>query len=167
MVLGQAQVRWREHRPTHHQGASHQSGLATSLVVVLAALVTGCTSASAPTAGPAAAHVGAVLEDFKLTTSKLNVKAGRIVFDVANPGPSTHEFNVDRTDLGAEQLPLASSGLMVREDASELHRVGSIESLEIADKRTLTLDLAPGHYVLYCNLEGHYLSNMRVGLDVS
>ena len=27
--------------------------------------------------------------------------------------------------------------------------------------------MPPGHYVVYCNLEGHYLSNMRVGIDVS
>jgi uncharacterized cupredoxin-like copper-binding protein len=130
-------------------------------------LVTGCSASSARTAASAGTHAGVVLEDFKLTTSSLKVRAGRVVFDVANHGPSTHEFNVDRTDLAAEQLPIDGSGLLVQEDAPELHRVGSVESLPLASTRGLALDLAPGHYVLYCNLEGHYLSNMRVGLDVS
>jgi uncharacterized cupredoxin-like copper-binding protein len=26
--------------------------------------------------------------------------------------------------------------------------------------------LAPGHYVLFCNLEGHYLGGMNVSLEV-
>ena len=33
-------------------------------------------------------------------------------------------------------------------------------------RQTLVLHLAPGHYVLYCNLEGHYLGGMYAALTV-
>jgi uncharacterized cupredoxin-like copper-binding protein len=44
--------------------------------------------------------------------------------------------------------------------------MGSIEVVEAGDKATLKLNLPPGHYVLYCNLEGHYLGNMYATLEV-
>ena len=153
--------------PTNRQFPPRRHVLITSALIVVAVLISGCSSGSAKTASPADSHVGVVLEDFKLTTSSVKLKAGRIAFDVVNNGPSTHTFKVDRTDLAADSLPIDDSGLLVLEDAPELHRVGSVASLSIGAKHTLTLDLPPGHYVVYCNLEGHYLSNMRVGIDVS
>jgi uncharacterized cupredoxin-like copper-binding protein len=32
--------------------------------------------------------------------------------------------------------------------------------------KTLTIDLAPGHYVFLCNLPGHYQSGMHVDVTV-
>ena len=58
-------------------------------------------------------------------------------------------------------------GLLVDEASAELHRLGSVESLPIGARHILVIDLPPGHYVVYCNLEGHYQSGMRVNVDVS
>jgi uncharacterized cupredoxin-like copper-binding protein len=111
-------------------------------------------------------HMAVTLEDFKLTTSVINVPSGRVSFDVTNNGPSTHEFNVDGTNLAAGALPLDASGLFVAEDSPLLHRQGSVESAGIATRHKLTLNLAPGSYVVYCDLEGHYLSGMHVLIHV-
>jgi uncharacterized cupredoxin-like copper-binding protein len=110
--------------------------------------------------------VRATLSDFRIRASAASVPAGVVTLVVRDPGPSTHEFNLVRTDVPAGGFPLQSDGLSVNEDAPALHLVGSIESLDINDQATLRLRLAPGHYVMYCNLEGHYLGGMHASLDV-
>jgi uncharacterized cupredoxin-like copper-binding protein len=40
------------------------------------------------------------------------------------------------------------------------------EGLDIGDRRTLALRLAAGNYVLYCNMEGHYLGGMHAAFTV-
>ncbi len=106
------------------------------------------------------------MEDFKLHLAVTEVQSGNITLHLENDGPSTHEFNVDRTDLADSDLPLRADGLSVDEKSPQLTRLGSIEILEAGDKANLTVDLQPGHYVLYCNLEGHYLGKMYATLDV-
>src|SRR5205085_4657187 len=94
------------------------------------------------------------------------VSAGVVLLHIHNAGPSTHELNVDRTDDDAADLPLKPDGLTVNEDARSLHRVDSIEQLDLDDSGDLRVRLRPGHYVLYCNLEGHYLGGMHLAIDV-
>jgi len=130
---------------------------------VVAMALGGCSSSRT---SPVAATVKATLQDFKLTTSTVDVPAGKVSFDVTNNGPSTHEFNVDRTSLAAADLPIDASGLFVDESSPLLHREGSVESAGLATHHTLTLDLAPGTYVVYCDLEGHYMSGMHVQIHV-
>ena len=134
------------------------------LSAVVAATALGGCSSSRISSG--AATVGATLQDFRLTTSTVDVPAGKVSFQVTNKGPSTHEFNVDRTGLAPADLPIDASGLFVDESSPLLHREGSVESAGLATRHTLTLDLAPGTYVLYCDLEGHYMSGMHLQIHV-
>jgi uncharacterized cupredoxin-like copper-binding protein len=125
----------------------------------------GC-SGSGDSSPSALGHMAVTLEDFKLITSVIDVPTGPVTFDVTNNGPSTHEFNVDRANLASGALPIDASGLFVAEDSPLLHRQGSVESAEIATRHELTLNLTPGTYVVYCDLEGHYLSGMHVQIHV-
>lgn len=149
------------------QGASARwrrlSGVAAT--VALAVGLPACASMPPPPAHPGTS-VGVVLQDFKIVSGATRVAAGKVTFLVANNGPSTHEFNVDRTSLDADALPIDSTGLAVEESSSLLLRQGSVESAGLGTTRRLTLDLKPGHYVFYCDLPGHYLSGMRVSVDV-
>ncbi len=104
--------------------------------------------------------------DFGLKGRGLDVPAGVVTFVVQNRGPSTHEFNVDRTDLPADQLPLRDDGLTVNEDSALLQRAGSLSQIADGTTEQLTVRLRPGHYVIYCNLEGHYLGGMHLSLNV-
>jgi uncharacterized cupredoxin-like copper-binding protein len=106
------------------------------------------------------------MRDFKLKVSRSTVPAGHVVIRVHNHGPSTHEFNVDRTDLASGALPLKADGLTVDENSKQLHRIDSIEELNLGDSGDLELSLKPGHYVVYCNLEGHYLGGMHAEFEV-
>jgi uncharacterized cupredoxin-like copper-binding protein len=115
-----------------------------------------------PTGNP----VNVRLEDFKVREDAAVVPVGTVRFRIFNQGPTTHEFNVVRTDRDSDKLPLQRDGLTVNEDAPGLHHLGEVEGLDIDDRRTLVLDLAAGNYVLYCNLEGHYLGGMHAEFTV-
>jgi uncharacterized cupredoxin-like copper-binding protein len=93
--------------------------------------------------------------------------AGTVRFRILNHGPTSHELIVVRTDRAPEELPLQRDGLTVNEDAPDIDLVDEAEGLlDIDDRQTLVLDLAAGNYVLYCNLEGHYLGGMNAALTV-
>jgi uncharacterized cupredoxin-like copper-binding protein len=63
-------------------------------------------------------------------------------------------------------LPLRKDGISVDEESKRVHGTGTIE--EVFDRHTvdLTVNLTRGHYVMYCNMEGHYMGDMRAGVDV-
>ncbi|MEP6972909.1 MAG: hypothetical protein ABI869_02060 [Actinomycetota bacterium] len=105
------------------------------------------------------------VRDFAIEASRSVIAHGPIDLRVNNRGPSTHEFVVVRTDLRADRLPIGPDGLSVDEDA--LATVGEIQDVPIWTTRLLELSLAPGRYVFFCNLEGHYLGGMHTSIVVS
>ena len=107
-----------------------------------------------------------LLKDFEVRQEATVVPAGTVSFLVRNQGPTTHEVIVVRTDLAPDKLPLQSDGLTVDEEERGVKLLEEVEGLDIDDRETLILDLAPGRYVLYCNLEGHYLGGMYEALTV-
>ncbi len=131
--------------------------LLTAALIVLSS----CSGTAPASSG---APVSVRLKDFSIRTSP-TVGAGQVALNVYNQGPATHEFVVVRTDLPDDQLPIASDGLSVDEDA--LTPVGEISEVNVWTSHTLELDLAPGRYVFFCNLEGHYLGGMHATLVVS
>ena len=106
------------------------------------------------------------MRDFKITPSASVLRSGLVSFRLHGHGPTTHELNVVGTDVPADSLPLGADGLTVDEDAGSLRWAGSVEALDIGDVQILTLRLPPGRYVLFCNLEGHYLGGMHFVLTV-
>jgi uncharacterized cupredoxin-like copper-binding protein len=135
---------------------------AGALLLVVAAGVAACGSGGT-------SHPGAIkeqLRDFEIQSAVTQVKPGQVTFEVINNGPSTHEFIVDRTDLAPNGLPIDSTGLRVNEESAQLENQGEVSSLLRGSKEFLTLNLKPGHYVLFCNLEGHYLETMHVAFVV-
>jgi len=56
--------------------------------------------------------------------------------------------------------------LTVDEEARGVELLDEAEGLDIDDRETLVLDLTAGHYVMYCNLEGHYLGGMYAAFAV-
>jgi uncharacterized cupredoxin-like copper-binding protein len=94
------------------------------------------------------------------------VPAGTVRFRILNQGPTSHELIVVRTDRAPDELPLQSDGLTVDEEGPGVELLDEAEGLDIDDRQTMVLGLASGHYVLYCNLEGHYLGGMYAALTV-
>lgn len=151
---------------------------AGSLLVGAAFLVAGCGGdtegeAAASAAGNAIAATLGGDEEFSITLDRDTVAAGDVVFTIANEGAQEHEFVVLKTDLAAEELPVADglvdeAGIGGPEEESEAAEEEGIEVEDIAPGASAELkaDLEAGSYVIVCNLPGHYEHGMRVALQV-
>ena len=132
-----------------------------AVVVVAAPLVVGCNASAA---APAAVSVTA--KEFQLALGSPTAAAGTVTFTIKNDGTVTHEFVVIKTDLASDKLPTAADG-NVDEESSELTHVDEVEDITAGSTKPLKVDLPAGHYVLVCNLPGHYAGGMRAKLDVT
>jgi uncharacterized cupredoxin-like copper-binding protein len=139
---------------------------ALALVLAALALAVPLTVARRQEPTPSGIPVNVLLEDFRVQGDRAVVPAGTVSFRILNQGPTRHELIVVRTDRAPEKLPLQRDGLTVNEDAPGIDLLDEVDGLDIDDRQTLVLRLAPGNYVLYCNLEGHYLGGMHASLAV-
>jgi uncharacterized cupredoxin-like copper-binding protein len=138
--------------------------IAFALNLILVVGLAGCSTHSSSAA--TGSRIDVTMHDFGIKVSRHLVRAGKVVLHVTNKGPSTHEINVDLTRYAAGAIPLKRDGLTATEDAKGLRRIDSIEQVNLHHTGDLTLDLKPGRYVLWCNLEGHYLGGMHETFDV-
>jgi uncharacterized cupredoxin-like copper-binding protein len=136
------------------------------LALVAVAIAVPLTVARRDGPAPRGTLHNVLLKDFEVQQETTVVPAGTVSFLVRNQGPTTHEVIVVRTDLAPDKLPLQPDGLTVDEEKRGVDFLEEVEGLDIDDRETLILDLAPGRYVLYCNLEGHYLGGMYEALTV-
>jgi uncharacterized cupredoxin-like copper-binding protein len=139
---------------------------AIALVLAALALAVPFTVARRHEPAPRGIPVNVLLDDFRVRTDAAVVPAGTVSLRILNHGPTTHEFIVVRTDRDPDKLPLQRDGLTVNEEAPGIELLDEAGGLDIDDRQTMVLRLAPGHYVLYCNLEGHYLGGMHAALPV-
>ena len=90
-----------------------------SLALVLAA----CSN---PAEGaPAGSQVVAELSDYKITVNVPSVKAGKIKIGVRNLAAMEHSFQVLKTDLAPDNLPVDGASAKAKEDG----KVGEIASI--------------------------------------
>lgn len=142
----------------------HSRPALIALVLVTAiAAGAGCTPSTPKSDG---SRVDVTVKDFAIAVSRHTVPAGTVVLHMTNDGPSTHEVNVDRTHYASAYIPRERDGLTADESAPGLRRIDSIEQLDLHHTDDLTVHLRPGRYVLWCNLEGHYLGGMHETIDV-
>jgi hypothetical protein len=113
--------------------------------------------------------VGASLTEFQIVVDPASVPAGEITFSVSNDGGTEHEFEIFRTDLGADGLPTNEDG-SVDSDGEDLEEIDEIEEFEPGTTETLTTELEAGSYVFICNVVqdelSHYAEGMRVAFVI-
>jgi uncharacterized cupredoxin-like copper-binding protein len=147
-------------------------------VLLLTAVAAGCTkSTTNPTAAPSASNpsgtpaagasrsappwlVGVTLKEFAVSPTATTAQAGPVAFAARNLGKAKHELVVLRTDRQPAALPVANG------QAGEVGKVGEIEQFAPGGVEAASFRLAPGRYVLLCNVPGHYQQGMHVGLTV-
>lgn len=123
------------------------------------------TSAAA-TATPAnmATTVQVTESSYNIELSTASVPAGDVTFEVSNAASDMpHELLVIRTDTQADSLPTDDSGNLMED---QLDIVGKAEDIAAGSSKTINVTLEPGHYVLVCNLPGHYSQGMHVDFTV-
>ena len=127
------------------------------LVVVLSALLAAC--------GGGATKINATLTDYAMELSATSAKAGEVTFHITNDAEATiHEFVVVQTDTLAADLPVGDDLLV---DESLFTPVDEVEDLEAGKSADLTVTLEPGHYVLLCNIAGHFTLGMHTDFNVT
>ena len=129
------------------------------------------STADVPSTDAAAAGetVSVSLNQWTITPTATTVPSGPVTFDVTNDGTMTHEFVVLQTETAASEIPIKSfegETDRINEDTAGTN-VGETGDMEAGTSQTLKLDLAPGHYVLVCNLPSHYGQGMHTDFTVA
>jgi uncharacterized cupredoxin-like copper-binding protein len=101
-----------------------------------------------------------------MDVSPAKVKAGTVSFEVSNVSKNDeeHEFLISRTDLAPHKLSMTAGGARLEE--SKLPDVEELGDLHPGESGTLSVDLVPGTYLLFCNEEGHFGAGMFAYLTV-
>jgi uncharacterized cupredoxin-like copper-binding protein len=129
-------------------------------LMALVLLAAACANPADPAPGGSA--VVAELSDYKITVTVPSVKAGRIKIGVRNLAVMEHSFQVLKTDLAPDKLPVDDASAKAKEDG----KVGEIASIPAGKSAAVTLDLTPGKYVFICNVASHYRLGMHTGFTV-
>ena len=103
-------------------------------------------------------HANPATNAMGVTPSLDVIPAGKVTFVVKNTSKDTiHEMVV--SPLGANgTLPFDKEKNMV--DEEKAGSLGEVSELDPGKSGTLSIDIKPGKYVLYCNVPGHYSSGM-------
>jgi uncharacterized cupredoxin-like copper-binding protein len=127
-------------------------------------LLAGACGSGAPVKASNEAIAAVTEGDFAIT-APTHLKAGNVILRVHNQGPDEHELIVVR--VGDRSLPFRTDGFTVAEEAIQRSEPGSLVPGQAGSTRDLRVRLEPGRYVLFCNMEGHYLGGMHSDLVVS
>lgn len=128
--------------------------------VALAATLLVAACAPDPTT---ATPLGVTLTDQAVALQSPEVMAGTIRFDIANQSAAlVHEVEVFAGATEGRVLPVRSSIA----DTDGLRLVDEIENILPRSSASLTVDLAPGTYLVICNLPDHYAQGMWTYLTV-
>ena len=133
------------------------------LLVGLCALVLVATSCSQPAeAMPTDVNLIVDLKEYSITLSVPTVKAGVVKIGIRNQGTMVHDFDLIKTDLAPDKLPIDTAAAKAKTDGL----VKQMINIAVGRATTLSADLAAGHYVIICNVAGHYQLGMRAELKV-
>jgi uncharacterized cupredoxin-like copper-binding protein len=144
------------------KGLVRRSGIGVMTAVVLL----GCGGADLGEKSGAGQHLDVILRDFAIEPQRQVVRPGLTDFRAFNEGPTVHELILVRTDLAPDDLLLQADGLTAVEEAPTVEFMVADEGIDLDERGGFQAKLTPGKYVLYCNLEGHYLGKMHAALEV-
>lgn len=124
-------------------------------------------------ASPAVVHVdlmdpssGPSIKSMTIKTDQQSVKAGPVTFMVSNDSKNlVHEMIV--VSVADPKTPLPYDLKDDRVIESKIKDLGEASDLPPGKKKTLTLMLKPGDYVLMCNQPAHYKTGMKANLTVT
>ncbi len=90
---------------------------------------------------------------------------GYVKFDVTNLASNlVHEVLISRITDENQLLPFDQGRNKV--DTESLQTLGSLSEIDPNKTASLTLDLKPGKYLLFCNVAGHYMAGMWAVIEI-
>jgi uncharacterized cupredoxin-like copper-binding protein len=104
-------------------------------------------------------HANMKMAMMGIKVSKTHVPAGKVTFEVKNISKDViHEMLVAGVKDENAVLPFNAAENRIDEEAAK--DLGEVSELDPGKSGSLTLDLKPGLYVLYCNIPGHFMAGM-------
>ncbi len=101
-----------------------------------------------------------------ITPDQTSVPAGKVTFAVTNDSHDIiHEMILSAVPPGTSELPYLADEIRVDEEKSG--SLGEVSELDPGKGGSLTVDLAAGTYILYCNIPGHFVGGMWTMLTVT
>jgi uncharacterized cupredoxin-like copper-binding protein len=95
-----------------------------------------------------------------------SVKAGKVTFDVTNDSKAiVHEMILSPLPDGTTELPYLVDENRVDEEKAD--HLGEVSELDPGKGGSLSVDLKPGTYIVYCNIPGHFVDGMWTELTVT
>lgn len=131
------------------------------LMLGLCLMAFATTACSTDADSSSKATIRATLNDSAVELNRSSVPSGTISIDVTNKGSVVHEIEV----FAGDEIDLPVSRGVA--ETSSLDLVDEVEDIVPGTSVTLTLDLAPGEYVILCNLPGHYEMGMVARLTIT
>jgi hypothetical protein len=118
-----------------------------------------CTGLGAAGAGATTADVSLIEWDIK---GPATVKAGKVTFNIKNTGSNKHEMALIKGD-SFDALPKAANGAVDETKLEADALLGRTEKLDGNKSCSATVDLAPGKYVMVCNIAFGAISHAAKG----
>jgi uncharacterized cupredoxin-like copper-binding protein len=110
-------------------------------------------------------HGDMTMAVMSIDIDQTSVPAGKVTFNVSNGSAETlHEMLVAPIANKDVVLPFNATENRIDEEASG--DLGEVSELDPGKSGSLTLDLKPGLYVLYCNVPGHFMAGMWTTIEV-
>ncbi len=148
-------------------------GLRRTLPIFALTFLLSSASGHATGGTPTVVHVdlmdpssGPSVKSMMIKTDEKSVKAGPVKFEVSNDSKDlVHEMIVVSVANPNARLPYDRKHNRVFE--SKIKDLGEASDLNPGEKKTLSLTLKPGNYILICNQPTHYKSGMRTNILVT
>lgn len=127
------------------------------------------TPAPAPSESPVAVETDltAEVKEWAISLNSTSTASGEVTFGLTNAGKIPHEFIVVRSEISGESLLDQVDAATGRLDEAALDAIGEQPEFSPGETKILTLDLAPGRYVVLCNIAGHFSSGMYADLEIT
>jgi len=136
----------------------------TAIGMTAVLLTAGFAVTSCGPKGPTTVRV--VEDEWSVKPDATSVPAGKVTFQIANQGKIEHELVVLKTDLAATALKMRAADPTKVDEEAGAKNVGEVEDVAAGASKSETFDLAPGKYMLVCNVSGHYKSGMVAAFEV-
>jgi uncharacterized cupredoxin-like copper-binding protein len=144
-------------------------GIRYGLIALSAALAvgTGALVSTHAASAQTSTRMTVTLSEYSIMTEVPAAPAGDITFDVVNTGDEIHEMIVFKSDMDTAALPKSSSNPGEVDEDKIGEYIGGFEDVQSATSASGTLVLAPGRYILLCNLNKHYENGMVTSFQVN
>jgi uncharacterized cupredoxin-like copper-binding protein len=101
-----------------------------------------------------------------ITVDVLEIPAGQVTFSVINDSQEFyHSMVISPIIDQSRELPYLTDTMMVDEEAAG--RTALVKELKPHGSGSVTVDMTPGTYILYCNIAGHYVMGMWTIITVT